>query len=68
MTGKLTAEWTQRPLLRIISTIKDKLIQKIGENIGEVFAEDIADALADGGLIEQDLKDLVQNEEIGLVD
>ena len=31
MRGQLTFEWTQRPLLKIMTTIKDKLIKRIGE-------------------------------------
>lgn len=35
MRGRLTGEWTQRPLFKIITTIKDKLVQRITENIGD---------------------------------
>ena len=68
MRGKLVGEWTQRPLLKIIDSIKQKLIQRIGENIGEEYAEDIARALAPGGEIEGQFMEMVQNEEIDLID
>mmetsp|Transcript_2308 Transcript_2308/g.3948 ORF Transcript_2308/g.3948 Transcript_2308/m.3948 type:complete len:204 (+) Transcript_2308:1098-1709(+) len=68
MRGKLTYEWTQRPLLRLISTIKNKLIQKIGENIGEQFTSDIVEAFAKGGDLEGKILNMVENEQIELLD
>lgn len=35
MRGKLTFEWTQRPLLRILTSIKTKFLERIGEQIGK---------------------------------
>ena len=51
-----------------MTTIKDKLIKKIGENIGEHFTHDIANAFAAGGELEDHIKEMVQNDEIELVD
>ena len=68
MRGNITGEWTQRPLLKIIMSIKERIIRKIGENIGEQFEQDIVDALATGGEVEEKLIEMVQNEQIDLVD
>lgn len=34
MRGRQEFEWTQRPLLKIISSIKEKVLQRIAEDIG----------------------------------
>jgi len=68
MRGKLTFEWTQRPLLRILTSIKNKLIERIGEQIGKQFSDDIAAAMGPGTKIEGMVKNMMQNEEIDLLD
>lgn len=68
MRGKITGELTHRPLLTIIMSIKDKIIQRIGENIGSQFEEDIKDALAAGGTVEEKLMEMVRNEQVDLID
>ena len=68
MRGKLTFIMTQRPLLKIITSIKDKIIERIGEQIGKQYSEDIANAFAPGGNIEGKLLDMVENQQIDLLD
>ena len=68
MRGKITGEWTQRPLLRIIMNIKEKIIERIGQNIGEQYEQDIIDALAAGGSAEEQLIGMVQDEDVDLID
>ena len=67
MRGNITGEWTQRPLLKIIMSIKNRIIERIGQNIGPQYEQDIADALA-GGEVEEKLMEMVQNEQVDLVD
>lgn len=52
MRGRLRWILTQRPLLKIISSIKDKIMQRLEEEIGAQFKKDIEDAMAVGGDIE----------------
>ena len=68
MRGKITGEWTQRPLLKIIMSIKERIIERISQNIGEQYQQDIIDALAVGGSAEEQLIGMVQNEDVDLVD
>lgn len=68
MRGKLTYIMTQRPLLKIITSIKDKLIQRIENQIGKQYSEDITNAFAPGGDIEEKLMNMVENQQIDLVD
>ena len=68
MRGNIVGEWTQRPLLKIIMGIKEKIIERIGQNIGEQYVADIADALATGGTAEEKLIEMVENEQVDLVD
>lgn len=68
MRGKLKFEWTQRPLLRILSTIKTKFIEQIGEKIGKQFSEDIEKAMAPGTEIDRRLKEMVADGELDLMD
>ena len=67
MRGKLTAEWTQRPLLKIITSIKEKLIERIGDNIGHQFQDDIKNAFADGE-VDEHFMEIIQNQQVDLVD
>ena len=68
MRGKITGEWTQRPLLKIITNIKERVIQRIAQNIGENFEQDILRAFEEGGLAEEKLFDMLRQEQIDLVD
>jgi hypothetical protein len=43
--GKLFFTWTQRPLLKIISSIKKKLFNRLANELGEHFENEIAAAL-----------------------
>ena len=67
MRGRQEFEWTQRPLLKIITSIKDKIVQKIGEDIGYQYSDDIKNALAAQG-VESKLMDMMQNDQIDLID
>ena len=68
MRGKLFFIWTQRPLLKIMNSIKNKLIRKITDKIGEEYENDVANALGEGGDIENAVMQMVENEEIELMD
>jgi len=46
---------TQRPLLKIISSIKEKVLYRLQAEIGPAFEQDIIDAFAAGGDIENEL-------------
>ena len=59
---------TQRPLLRIISSIKEKVLQRLERELGAKFAHDINEAFAAGGDIEEELLQMVQDQHIDLVD
>jgi len=52
--------WTQRPLLKIINSIKTKLLGRISKDIGEHFEQDIALALDDNE-IQENIKELIEN-------
>jgi hypothetical protein len=65
--GKLFFVWTQRPLLKIINSIKSKLLGKLSNAIGEHFEKDIADALEDEDIV-QNIKEMVENQHIDLID
>lgn len=60
MRGRLKFELTQRPLLKIITSIKQKIIERIGENIGPQYQQDIAAALEDREINER-IMNLVEN-------
>ena len=49
MRGRLAFEWTLRPLLKILVTVKDKLIEKTVTKIGEQYREDVEKAFEAGG-------------------
>jgi hypothetical protein len=59
MRGNIHGELTQRPLLKIIMSIKERIIERIGQNIGSEYQQDIAEALAAGGTAEEKLMELV---------
>lgn len=67
MRGLLKFELTQRPLLKIITSIKDRLIWRIEKNIGTKYRDDIRNAFAPGGIIEGKLMDLVENDQVELI-
>lgn len=68
MRNKLFFVWTQRPLLKIIDSVKSKLIKRITDIIGGQYEFDVANALGAGGEIETDVMQMVENEEIELMD
>lgn len=43
--GRLFFVWTQRPLLRILTSIKDKLVRRLSKEMGHQFKKDIESAL-----------------------
>ena len=56
------------PLLRIITSIKNKLIRRMSKNIGPEYEQDIANAFAPGGEIDKKLVTMLENEQIDLLD
>ena len=68
MRGRMTFQWTQRPLLKILSSIKAKFIEQIGQQIGKQFSDDIENAMAPGTEIDKRIKEMIANEEIDLLD
>ena len=58
MRGKIKGELTQRPAFRIIMSIREALIRRIGDNIGEEFHADIANAF-EASMIDDKLMDMV---------
>ena len=65
--GRLFFVWTQRPLLKIINSIKSKLLGRLSVAIGEHFEQDIQDALNHPEIVEN-IKVMVENQEIDLID
>jgi len=65
--GRLFFVWTQRPLLRIINSIKNKLLRRMSLELGPKFQKDIENALNDEE-IQEEIKAMVENQEIELVD
>ncbi len=68
MRGKLTFEWTQRPLLKILASIKEKFAVRLSDALGYENAELIAAAMAPGTEIDAKIKEMIANEEIDLLD
>ena len=66
MRGRLFFTWTQRPLLKIITSIKKKLFNRLANELGEKFHGDIADALENQEIIDN-IKGMVENEQIELI-
>ena len=52
LRGRLFFVWTQRPLLKIISSIKSKLIRKLTQDLGKQYEQDIQDALEDEDILD----------------
>lgn len=67
MRGKLNFQFTQRPLLRILSSIKTKFIEQIGEKIGKQYSADIEKAMNNPN-IDRRIKEMIANEELDLED
>jgi hypothetical protein len=65
--GKLFFVWTQRPLLKIINSIKQKLVKRLSVELGQQFEKDIQNAL-NNPEIQENLKEMVENNEIELHD
>ena len=68
MRSKLRFEWTYRPLLKILISVKDKLIDRAVDKIGEKFRPDIEQALATGGPIEAEVMKALESCQLDLVD
>ena len=68
MRGRLTFEWTQRPLLKILTHIKTKFVERFAQEIGKQFSDDIEAAMAPGGDIDLKIKELISNQELDLLD
>ena len=68
MRGKLTFEWTQRPLLRILASIKEKFANRLTDVIGDEHADLIKAAMAPGTEIDAKIKEMIANEEVDLLD
>jgi len=68
MRGRLSWILTQRPLLKIIHSIKSKIIERLEQEIGAQFAKDIKDAMADGGEIDEDVMGMIEDQQVDLVD
>jgi hypothetical protein len=68
MRGKLTFEWTQRPLLKILASIKEKFANRLKDVIGSEHADLIEAAMAPGTEIDTKIKEMIANEEIDLLD
>lgn len=66
MRGRQEYEWTQRPLLKIIISIKEKLAERIGAEIGQEYSADIKKAMVAEG-VEQKLRNMMENEHIELI-
>ena len=52
---------TQRPILKIISSIKTKVMQRLENELGAKYAEDINNAMAEGH-IDDHLNDMIENQ------
>lgn len=65
--GTLSWIWTQRPILKIISSIKSKVMQRLENELGAKYASDINRAMAEGH-IDDHLNDMIENQQIDLVD
>lgn len=53
MRGKLFFQWTFRPLLRILTTVKNKLVDKIAKKMGPQYRKSIQAALEGAEFDEQ---------------
>ena len=61
-------EWTHRPLIKILTTVKDKFINQIVGKYGEKFRPDVENAFAPGGKAEGQLKEMIEGGTIDLLD
>ena len=66
MRGKLFFTWTQRPLLKIIMSVKAKLFRRLTTDLGREFEKDIAEALDDEEIVDN-IKEMVEKEQIELI-
>ena len=67
MRGKIKGEMTQRPAFRIIMSIREALVKRIGENIGHEYAKDIQNAF-EAQQIDDKLMRMVQQNQVDLRD
>lgn len=66
MRGRLFFTWTQRPLLKIIMSVKQKLFRRLATDLGPEFEKDIAQALNDEDIVDN-IKEMVEKEQIELI-
>jgi hypothetical protein len=64
--NRLFFVWTQRPLLKIINSIKSKLIKRLSAELGGQFEKDIQNAL-NNPEIQENLKEMVENNQVELL-
>ena len=67
MRGNIKGEMTKRPAFRIIMSIREALVKRIGENIGQEYAQDIQNAF-DAQTIDEKLMQMVQQNHVDLRD
>ena len=66
MRGNLFFKWTNRPLLRILTTVKNKLVDKIAKKMGHQYRKDIQEAL--DGDFDQKIKEMMERKSLDLQD
>ena len=66
--GKLVFEWTHRPLIKILTTVKNKFINQTVEKIGEQYRPDVERAFAKDGELEGRLKQMIEQRQLDLLD
>lgn len=59
---------TQRPLLKIINSIRAKVIKRLQSELGPQYSKEIHAAMAQGGALDEHLLQMVEDEHIDLVD
>lgn len=59
--------WTQRPMLKIISSVKNKLVRRMSKELGRKFEKDIENAV-NSAEIEEDIKQNIESGAIELTD
>lgn len=66
MRGKLWFKWTYRPLLRILTTVKNKLVEQIAKKMGPEYKKEIRAAL--DGDFDQKIKEMMERKSLDLMD
>ena len=67
MRGKLYFAWTFRPLLRILTTVKNKLVDKIAKKMGPQYRKSIEAAL-EGKEFDEKIKQMMERKSLDLMD